>query len=79
MITELKKINQLKWKAFLSTEAGVEGLLVLRESSPTINGNGEQHAIVFAAGQAAGYGLALDRINSMLAVEPKKEIELENK
>lgn len=52
---------------------------MLRELSPQIFGTGEQHAIIFQAGVTSGYAMALDRINSILAVEIKKEIEIENK
>lgn len=78
MSTELQKITQLQWRKFLATPEGKEGLLVLREAAPLINGFGEQHTIVFSAGVTAGYAMAFDKINSLLATESKKEVKIDN-
>jgi hypothetical protein len=73
MATELKKITSLKWRQFLDTEAGREGMLWLREQQPGIHGKGEVHEVVFSAGFSEGYKKTLDKISDLLAGEKKAE------
>lgn len=74
---ELKKQTQLEWRRHLLTEAGNEGMLFLRERSPTIH-KGQADEMIFEAGKAEGYKMALDMISEVIAIAPKKEINIEN-
>lgn len=74
---ELPKAIRLSWRRFVSTDAGKEGLLALRENSPSIT-RGDQHQMIFDAGRVEGYKQALDAIYSILAVREEKEENLEN-
>jgi len=74
---ELRKVTQLRWKAFLASEYGAEGMLWLREHSPSVTAT-DSTAIIFAAGKIEGYRNALDRISEIIAKEPEKEQNLEN-
>lgn len=79
-LTEIKKVTQLAWRRHLMSEPGIEGQLVLREACPPIPGNGEAHNIIFAAGRAEGWKLALEAMHTMIAVQSKvSDSDLENK
>jgi hypothetical protein len=75
MATELRKVVKLAWRKWLMSEAGIEGMLVLRESCPTVSGTGDSHQIIFQAGVAEGHKRALDSIHNLIATE---EIKVEN-
>lgn len=77
MATELRKVTQLAWRKHLLSEAGIEGMLVLRERTPVV-GRGESHNIIFDAGVVEGYRRALDSIDAIIAAEPQKPESLEN-
>lgn len=76
-MTELKKVTQLAWRKLLLSDAGIEGLLVLRERGPQIY-QGDSHNIIFQAGKVEGYREALLLMQEFIAAEPKKEENLEN-
>ncbi len=71
-MTEIKPIVRLSWRRFLATEAGMAGMLYLRESTPGIL-KGLPHEVQFDAGYTQGYLKALDRISEVIAAEPEKE------
>jgi hypothetical protein len=76
-MVELKKITQLAWRRHLLSDPGVEGMLFLRERSPVIH-KASADEMIFEAGMAEGYKLAIDTISEIIAAEPKKEENLEN-
>lgn len=76
-MTELKKQTQLDWRRHLLTDSGIEGMLFLRERAPTIH-KGAADEMIFEAGKSEGYKMAMDMISEVIAVAPKKEINLEN-
>lgn len=76
-MTELKKKTQLDWRRFLLTESGQEGMLFLRERVPTIH-KGVADEMIFEAGKAEGYKQAIDTISEVIAVEQKRDIDIEN-
>lgn len=76
-MTELKKITQLSWRKHLLSDAGVEGMLYLRERQPAIN-KGPADEMIFEAGKVEGYKEALDRISEIIAAEQKKEQSVDN-
>lgn len=71
MATELRKITQLKWRSFLASPEGQEGMLYLRENSPRVQ-KGAEHEMVFDSGRVEGYALSLDRISEVIGVEKVK-------
>lgn len=79
-MVELKKTTILSWRKFLSTEAGQEGMLYLRERVPSVN-DGEAHSIILQAGVVKGYNRALDTIPEVLGKvdDAQNMSELENK
>ncbi len=77
MPTELRKVTQLAWRKHLLSEAGIEGMLILRERTPVV-GRGESHNIIFDAGVVEGYRRALDSIEAVIAAEQPKPEQLEN-
>ncbi len=76
-MTEIKKVSQLAWRRFLQSEAGVEGLLFLREKTPVIR-KGLPHEIQFDAGRATGYAEAIETISEIIAAEPQKQVDASN-
>jgi len=76
-MTELKKQTQLDWRRHLLTPEGIEGMLFLREGMPSIH-KGPADEMIFEAGIVEGYKKAIDRISEVIAVAPKKEVNLEN-
>jgi hypothetical protein len=76
-MAELKKITQLSWRKFLSTEAGRDGLLYLREKAPSIHA-GESHEIIFAAGKVEGYKDCVDTISEVIGAEQEKPLSTDN-
>lgn len=77
MATELSRSTQLSWRKFLLTEAGVEGMLFLREKTPSVS-KGESHAIAFDAGRVDGYKLGIDTISEIIAIRQQKEEVADN-
>lgn len=76
-MVELQKITRLQWRRFLSTEFGTEGMLYMRERTPSCPA-GDATNIIFAAGKVEGYKLALDRISDVISLEEKKNEKLDN-
>lgn len=76
-MTELKKKTQLDWRRHLLTDSGIEGMLFLREGVPSIS-KGPADEMIFDAGIVEGYKRALDKISEVIAVEQRKEIDIEN-
>ena len=74
---ELQKADRLAWRRFISTSSGTDGLLALRENTPSIQ-RGDQYQMIYDAGRVEGYKQALDAINSILAVREEKVENLEN-
>lgn len=73
----LEKATQLAWRKFLATDAGTEGMLFLRERVPSI-ARGDANSVIFDAGRVEGYKMALDTISEVIAIQEKKEINVEN-
>lgn len=76
-MTELRKITKLRFRQFLDTEAGKEGMLYLREQTPSIHA-GDSTTIVFAAGITEGYKRAIDMISEVISLEEVKNEKIEN-
>lgn len=77
MATELKKKTTLDWRRHLLTDSGQEGMLFLRERTPSIH-KGPADEMIFEAGIVEGFKRAIDTISEVIAVETKKEIEIDN-
>jgi len=77
-MTQIKKVTQLAWRKLLLSEAGIEGMLVLREMTPGVS-VGDSHNIIFQAGKAEGYRMALETIHNFIAAEESKPEDIENK
>ncbi len=69
---ELSKATQLAWRRLLNTEEGKEGMLFLREKTPSI-AKGDSYGIAFDAGRAEGFKAAIDTISDIIAVRQQKE------
>lgn len=76
-MTELRKITKLSWRKFLDTEYGREGMLYLRERIPSVQAS-DPTSIIFNAGRAEGYKVALDMISEVISLEEQKETNIEN-
>jgi hypothetical protein len=77
MATELTRLDQLYWRKHLLTDAGVRGMLFLRESAPSV-GKGPADEIIFDAGVAEGYRRCLDKINEVIAAKTEKQVDPSN-
>lgn len=77
MATELTKATSMAWRKFLGSEAGITGMLYLRERLPMIRA-GESHAMIHDGGRVEGYRQALDMMTEIIAAEPKKQDQFEN-
>jgi len=75
---ELKKTTQIAWRRFLSSEAGTEGLLFLRERVPAII-KGPSEQMLHDGGRATGYTEAINELSTLIATPPAKEESAENK
>ena len=76
-MTELKKITKLRFRQFLDTDAGKEGMMFLREHTPSIN-EGDATKIIFNAGRVEGYKNAIDMISEVISMEEPKVEKLDN-
>lgn len=76
-MTDPKKVTKLSWRRFLQTDAGMEGMLFLRERVPSIS-KGQPHEVQFDAGRSEGYKQCLDTIMALLSVEETKEVDASN-
>ncbi len=76
-MVQISKATQLSWRRFLASDAGIEGMLAMREAAPNIN-KGQPHEICFDAGIATGYSLYADKLYSYIANPPKQEESAEN-
>lgn len=74
---ELAKSTTLSWRRHLASDAGVEGMLFLRERVPSIL-KGDQHQMIFDAGRVEGYKQAIDTIAELLILVQQKEINPSN-
>lgn len=77
MPTELRKITSLTWRRLITSEHGIEGMLVLRERGPNI-GSGDPHQIIFNAGRVEGYKECINNIMDLIAAEEQKQSDTEN-
>ncbi len=77
MASELKKTTKLRWRAFLGSEAGMEGMLYLREKIPGIQ-KGEFHEVAFDAGFSQGFIKAIDTIPELIAGRDQPTDSVEN-
>jgi len=77
MATELTKPTQLSWRKFLLSEAGREGMLILREKAPSVH-KSTADEMIFEAGRAQGYRDCLDQISEVIGIEPIKDINPSN-
>lgn len=76
-MVDLKRITTLQWRKHLASDAGVEGMLYLREKEPSIT-RGDQFQMIFDAGRVEGYKQAINTISELLTLEVQKEINPEN-
>lgn len=72
MDAELRKITAVRWRNFLSTTEGKEGLEYVKSKAPRVT-RGDSHGMVFDAGRVEGFGEALDRLGDIL--QPKEIIQ----
>lgn len=77
MAIELTKADQLLWRRFLQTEAGMKGMLLLNQTAPEVASSTEA-AIILEAGVSKGYKLALSKINDIIAARSEKEVDPSN-
>lgn len=79
-MTELRKITKLKWRQFLESPEGKEGLLFLREEIPAVRGEDmTSEQIIFKAGVSEGFRRAFEAIsNDIIAADPKPETDPSN-
>lgn len=75
---ELRKLTTLRWRAFLATPEGQEGMLFLREKSPRVQ-RGEAHEMVFDSGKVEGYSKCLDTISEVIGVKDVEAEDIENR
>jgi hypothetical protein len=73
----IRKVTQIACRRFLSSEAGMEMMLYLRQNTPGV-AKGESHAMAFDAGVAEGYKIALNRIAEITPVEKNGESSVES-
>jgi hypothetical protein len=73
----LRKITQIQTRKWLSSEYGMELMLHLRENVPSV-GRGDVHQMVFDAGVAEGYKIALNRISEITPREEASEQRADN-
>ncbi len=76
-MTEVKKVTRLTWRRFLASDAGMEGMLFLREKIPSIL-KGQPHEVQFDAGRSEGFKQCLDTITELLSIEEKKDGDASN-
>lgn len=74
---ELTKSTTLAWRRHIGSDAGTEGMLFLRERTPSIN-KGEQHQMIFDAGRVEGYKQAIDTISELLVLVKTQETDPSN-
>jgi len=77
MAQELKRVTNLAWRRFLTSEAGVEGMLYLREKAPSVL-KGDADGIIFDAGRAQGWRACLDEIAEIVSTPKEDPQSLEN-
>lgn len=75
MIEEVRRVTNLRWRNFLATQEGQEGLAFVREQAPRVT-KGDADGMVFDAGRIEGYLLCLDRIVELIG--SGKEAKQEN-
>lgn len=76
-MVELRKVTQVKFRQFFSSEWGQEGLLHLREITPSVS-KGSADEIIFDAGRSQGWKDCIDALTEILGTEVKKTEDLEN-
>ena len=67
----------MQWRQFLDTKYGAEGMLYMRERTPSCPA-GDATNIIFAAGKVEGYKMALDRISEVISLAEKKDEKFDN-
>lgn len=73
----LSKGAQIAFRKLLSSDSGMEVMLYLRQTAPSVT-KGESHDIIFEAGVVEGYRRAIDKLSSMAALPQEKEESFEN-
>lgn len=79
-MTSVRRITTLRWRTFLSSPEGIEGVSYLRDTAPRGSGS-EPHTIIFGAGKTEGYAECMDRLIGIPDIEPGKtpfDSDLEN-
>jgi hypothetical protein len=74
---DLKKITTLQWRKHLASDAGMEGMLYLRERIPSVH-KGTADEMIFEAGKVEGYKMAVDTISELIAMEQPKDQNASN-
>lgn len=74
-MTELSKSTKLTFRKLLISKEGIEGMLVLREASPRVSGNGDSHKIVFESGKNEGWNACLDAIYALASADKREASE----
>ena len=77
MRTEISRATQQAWRKLLGSEQGAEGMLYLRENTPSVIIN--QGELAFQAGLVEGWRRCLDAIPNVIAEPPQDPVEIENK
>lgn len=75
---DLQTVTQLKWRQFLATEAGIEGMLFLRENEPSVTKGQQPHDMIHDGGRIEGYKECLMKITDILAIKQKKDVDPSN-
>lgn len=77
-MTEISKATSLRWRNFLKSPEGIEGLLFLNEMVPGIQKDALAHNMVYDSGKAEGFRYALYVMKEMIGVQKQEEGSLEN-
>jgi hypothetical protein len=76
-MTEIDRNTTLAWRKFMASDAGIKGMLYLREKIPSIS-KGDTHAMVFDAGRSEGFKQAIDTVSDLLILNQTKEVDASN-
>ena len=76
-MTEITRATQQAWRRHLGSEAGVAGMLRLREATPFVIPS--EGGVEFQAGIVEGWRRCLDYIPNIIAEPNQEAIEIENR
>jgi hypothetical protein len=76
-MTELEPATQVQWRRFLSSDAGIKGMLYLRQMTPGIT-KGAPHEMHHDGGVNQGYTRCLDKIEGIGNGKSTRDIKIEN-